>query len=145
MLNPRYFQQIAVAADKLGFESLWMPEHLVFPQQMAGSPFAGQGGDTAHPPVPPETPLFDVFAYLSFLAGQTSQIRLGTNVYLMGLRHPFIAARAIPGNWKSSPPLTCRRGMICSAGKTLVLRAWWSAPDIVAARQLKACSALPKM
>lgn len=95
MLNPRYFQQVAVAADQLGFESLWMPEHLVFPQQMGGSPFATQDGDTAHPPVPPETPLFDVFAYLSFLAGQTSRIRLGTNVYLMGLRHPFIAARAI--------------------------------------------------
>jgi len=95
MLNPRYFQQVAVAADQLGFESLWMPEHLVFPQQMAGSPFAAQDGDSAHPPVPPETPLFDVFAYLCFLAGQTSQIRLGTNVYLMGLRHPFVAARAI--------------------------------------------------
>lgn len=95
MLSPRYFQQVAVAADRLGFESLWMPEHLVFPQHMAGSPFAPQDGDASHPPVPPETPLFDVFAYLSFLAGQTSRIRLGTNVYLMGLRHPFIAARAI--------------------------------------------------
>lgn len=95
MLNPRYFQQVAIAADQLGFESLWMPEHLVFPQQMAGSPYAAQDGDSAHPPVPPETPLFDVFAYLAFLAGQTSRIRLGTNVYLMGLRHPFIAARAI--------------------------------------------------
>lgn len=95
MLNPRYFQQVAVAADQLGFESLWMPEHLVFPQQMAGSPFDTQDGDAAHAPVPPETPLFDVFAYLAFLAGQTSRIRLGTNVYLMGLRHPFIAARAI--------------------------------------------------
>ena len=95
MLNPRYFQQVAVAADQLGYESLWMPEHLVFPQLMAGSPFAPQDGDASHSPVPPETPLFDVFAYLAFLAGQTSRIRLGTNVYLMGLRHPFIAARAI--------------------------------------------------
>ena len=95
MLNPRYFQEVAVAADQLGYESLWMPEHLVFPQAMAGSPFAAENGDAAHPPVPPETPLFDVFAYLSFLAGVTNRIRLGTNVYLMGLRHPFVAARAI--------------------------------------------------
>jgi probable F420-dependent oxidoreductase len=95
MLNPKYFQQVAVAADQLGYESLWMPEHLVFPEQMAGSPFAAQEGDSSHPPVPPETPLFDVFAYLAFLAGQTSRIRLGTNVYLMGLRHPFVAARAV--------------------------------------------------
>ncbi len=95
MLNPRYFQEVAVAADQLGYESLWMPEHLVFPQQMAGSPFSAQEGEASHPPVPPETPLFDVFAYLAFIAGQTTRIRLGTNVYLMGLRHPFIAARAV--------------------------------------------------
>lgn len=95
MLNPRYFLDVALAADQLGFESLWMPEHLVFPQQMAGSPFATQDGDAAHPPIPPETPLYDVFAYLAFLAGQTRQIRLGTNVYLLGLRHPFVAARAV--------------------------------------------------
>lgn len=95
MLNPRYFQEVARAADRLGFESLWMPEHLVFPQQMAGSPFSMEQPENGHPPVPPETPLFDVFAYLAFIAGQTSRIRLGTNVYLMGLRHPFVAARAV--------------------------------------------------
>ena len=95
MLNPRYFQAVAVAADQLGYESLWMPEHLVFPREMAGSPFSAEAGEDSHPPVPPETPLFDVFNYLAFLAGQTNQIRLGTNVYLMGLRHPFVAARAV--------------------------------------------------
>lgn len=95
MLNPHYFQEVAIAADRLGYESLWMPEHLVFPEKMAGSPFAAEEGDGSHPPVPPETPLFDVFAWLSYIAAKTTRIRLGTNVYLMGLRHPFIAARAI--------------------------------------------------
>jgi probable F420-dependent oxidoreductase len=95
MLNPQYFQSVAVAADQLGYESLWMPEHLVFPLEMSGSPFAVSDDHAAHPPVPPGTPLFDVFAYLAFLAGLTQRIRLGTNVYLLGLRHPFVAARAI--------------------------------------------------
>lgn len=95
MLHPRFFLPVAVAADTLGYESVWMPEHLVFPQQLSGSPYSPQDGEAAHPPVPPETPLFDVFTYLAFLAGQTRQIRLGTNVYLLGLRHPFVAARAI--------------------------------------------------
>ena len=32
--------------------------------------------------------------YLSFLAGQTHDIRFGTQVYNIGLRHPFVGARA---------------------------------------------------
>ena len=90
-LNPAFFVDVVEEADRLGFESVWLPEHLVLPVAMAGSPFAEQ----EHPPVPPSTPVFDAFAYLSFLAGRTQHVRLGTHVYLLGLRHPFVAARAI--------------------------------------------------
>ena len=90
-LNPHYFAEAAVEGDKLGYESVWIPEHLVFPVDLAGSPYPG----AEHPPVPPTTPVFDAYVYLAFLAGKTSRIRLGTNVYLLGLRHPFAAARAI--------------------------------------------------
>ena len=41
------------------------------------SPHDGQD----HPPVPADVPVFDVFTMLGFLAGQTSRLRLGTNVY----------------------------------------------------------------
>jgi probable F420-dependent oxidoreductase len=90
-LNPAFFVPVVEEAERLGWESIWMPEHLVFPIEMGGSPFPGQ----EHPPVPPSTPVFDVFAYLSFLAGRTEHVKLATHVYLLGLRHPFIAARAI--------------------------------------------------
>jgi probable F420-dependent oxidoreductase len=90
-MHPAMFVEAAVAADELGFESLWFPEHLVLPVAMAGSPFAGAD----HPPVPPSTPVYDVFAYLAHLAGRTSRIRLGTHVYNLALRHPFVSARAI--------------------------------------------------
>ena len=36
-------------ADRLGFESVWLPEHLVFPVTIHGSPRDGE----EHPPVPP--------------------------------------------------------------------------------------------
>lgn len=90
-LNPAFFLDVVLEAERLGFDSVWLPEHLVFPVDMSGSPFPGAD----HPPVPPSTPVFDAFAYLSFLAGRTERIRLGTNVYLLGLRHPFVAARAV--------------------------------------------------
>ncbi|MDQ1520588.1 MAG: hypothetical protein QOI55_1661 [Actinomycetota bacterium] len=88
-LHPAFFQAAAVEADRLGFESVWMPEHLVFTTQMSRSPHPGE----EHPPVPPETPIYDAFAYLAFIAAQTERVRLGTHVYNIGLRHPFTAAR----------------------------------------------------
>ena len=91
LLHPAAFEPVAVEADRLGFESLWFPEHLVFPMEMAGSPYPGAD----HPPIPPETPLYDPFGMLCYLAAKTSSIRLGTNVFLLALRHPFVAARAI--------------------------------------------------
>jgi probable F420-dependent oxidoreductase len=90
-LNPAFFLDATVAADGLGYESVWLPEHLVFTAAMSRSPHPGE----THPPVPPDTPIFDAFAYLSFLAGRTERVRLGTHVYNIGLRHPFVAARAV--------------------------------------------------
>ena len=89
-LNPRAWVEVTEEADRLGFESVWMSDHLVVPLDAAGSPH--EGAD--HPPIPSDVPVFDVFAYLAALAARTSSIRLGTNVYNVGLRHPFVTARA---------------------------------------------------
>lgn len=89
-LNPKYFPEAALAADRLGFESCWFPEHLVLPIAMRGQLVPGE----EHPPIPPSTPVFDAAAYLAWIAAQTTQIRLGTFVYLLAIRHPFVGARA---------------------------------------------------
>jgi probable F420-dependent oxidoreductase len=90
-MHPAMFVEAAVMADELGFESVWLPEHLVLPVRMGGSPFAGAD----HPPIPASTPVYDSLSYLSFLAGRTRRVRLGTHVYNLALRHPFVAARAV--------------------------------------------------
>jgi probable F420-dependent oxidoreductase len=90
MLHPGLWGEVTEEADRLGFESIWMPEHLVIPLGLEGSPFA----ESDHPPIPSNVPVFDVFTYLGNLAARTSRIRLGTHVYNIGLRHPFSTARA---------------------------------------------------
>ena len=89
-LNPHFHLECVDAAERLGYESVWLPEHLVLPVAMSRSPRPGED----HPPIPPTTPVFDAFTYLAFLAARTTTVRLGTHVYNIGLRHPFVSARA---------------------------------------------------
>src|SRR3954463_9331818 len=90
-LRPALWVETAELCDALGYESVWLPEHLVLPVQQSGSPYAGAD----HPPVRADAPVFDIFTMLAFFAGRTGRIRLGTNVYNVGLRHPFVTARAV--------------------------------------------------
>ncbi len=89
-LNPHFHLDAVATAERLGYESVWLPEHLVLPVEMTRSPRPGED----HPPIPATTPVFDAFTYLAFIAARTTTIRLGTHVYNLGLRHPFVAARA---------------------------------------------------
>jgi probable F420-dependent oxidoreductase len=91
VLHPSAWEDVTVLADQLGYDSVWMPEHMVLPVQLEGSPHAGSD----HPPIPPEVPIFDVFTYLGYLAAKTEQIHFGTQVYNLGLRHPFTVARSV--------------------------------------------------
>jgi probable F420-dependent oxidoreductase len=87
----------AQRAEQLGFESVWVAEHLVFPIDMA-SHYPGAvtpAGTTGTNQKPMSSlPVFDAPSALNHIAGATSTIRLGTFVYLLGLRHPFVSARA---------------------------------------------------
>src|SRR5258706_4308723 len=89
-LNPHFWPAVSQRADELGFHFMSLPEHLVLPVTMSGSP--GGGG---HPPIDSSLPVFDVWVYIGFLAARTSRIRFGTYVYNLGLRHPFVTARAV--------------------------------------------------
>jgi probable F420-dependent oxidoreductase len=89
--NPHFHLDVTVEAERLGYESVWLPEHLVFTRTMSRSPHLGQDV----PPVPPTAPIYDAFAYLAFLAARTERVRLGTHVFNIGLRHPFTTARGV--------------------------------------------------
>jgi probable F420-dependent oxidoreductase len=89
-IRPAQMQAIARRAETLGFESVWMPEHLVFPTRIVSRyPYAPDGVA----PVTPETPILDPLIVLTHIAAVTSTIRLGTNIYLLPLRHPLLTAR----------------------------------------------------
>ena len=92
-LRVRYeaMPEVARAAEGAGYESVWLPEHLIWPADLGGtSPYAD-----GHPPVDPTIPTLDALMVLVRLAERTATIRLGTYVYNLALRHPMVAARAV--------------------------------------------------
>ncbi|HLG68461.1 MAG TPA: TIGR03619 family F420-dependent LLM class oxidoreductase [Acidimicrobiales bacterium] len=91
-VGPRRWAELVAAAEESGFESVWLPEHLVMPVHMTGRPGSPHAGE---PPISASTPAWDPFVQMAWLAAQTSTIRFGTNVFNIGLRHPFVTARAL--------------------------------------------------
>ena len=90
LLRPTDMAQVAQRAEELGFESVWVAEHLVFPTEIHSRyPYAAGGV----PPINPATPLLDPLLVLMQIAAVTSRIRLGTNIYILPLRHPLATAR----------------------------------------------------
>jgi probable F420-dependent oxidoreductase len=91
-LRPESMTDVAVRAEALGFESIWVPEHLVFPVEIRSRyPYTADGV----PPISPDASHFDPLLLLTHVAARTSCIRLGTNVYILPLRHPIAVARLL--------------------------------------------------
>lgn len=94
------------AAEEFGFDSLWLGEHVLAPMAYASthptqpgeSGRAGHKGSSDHngkPIVDPSVLLADPLIALAAVAARTTTVRLATGIYLLPLRHPLLAARAV--------------------------------------------------
>ncbi len=78
-------------AEALGFDCVWLADHVVTPMAFEKNyPYAVSGD----PGFRPETPLIDVAVTLGYLAARTTRIRLGTGVFVLPMRNPFHVARS---------------------------------------------------
>lgn len=85
-LHPRFYLEATLEAERLGFESVWMAGHLVFPVEASGSPHPGDES----PPVPPSTAVFDACGWLCLVVSPWRRSR----EFAEGLRR--FAARFFP-------------------------------------------------
>jgi probable F420-dependent oxidoreductase len=94
-----YLEAAGRAAEALGFDSLWVAEHVVlFDEYASRYPYAEDG----RIPVRRDAGLIAPFTALSFLAAITNRIRLGTGICLVPQRNPLYTAReAADVDWLS--------------------------------------------
>jgi probable F420-dependent oxidoreductase len=78
--GPDSIRRAAVQAEELGFDDVWVSEHIIVPK------------DAAYPPTPN---FWDPVLTLTWAAAATSRVRLGTSVLVLPLRHPLPLAKEL--------------------------------------------------
>ncbi len=92
LATPQTLRIVATHAEELGFDHLWVGDHIVLPTQIASTyPYALSG----IAPFDPEQPYCEPLALLSYLAASTHHIKLGTHVLILPYREPIFTAKII--------------------------------------------------
>ncbi len=97
--DPSYVRAFGETAEALGFDSLWVAEHVVlFDDYRSKYPYSADG----RIPAAPESGILEPFTTLAYLAAATTRIRLGTGIALLPQRNPvYTAKEAANVDWLS--------------------------------------------
>ncbi len=77
--TPALIRRYAIRADALGFDDVWVSEHIIVPRKEF-----------------PRSPLFyDPVVTLSWVAAVTQRVKLGTTVLVLPMRHPLPLAKEL--------------------------------------------------
>lgn len=90
--TPASMAELAETADRLGYDSLQVTDHLVIPVEYRSPyPYHPSGRMAAGP----DDSFFEPLSLVSFLAGRTSRIRLGISVMVAPYRNPVVTAKQL--------------------------------------------------
>jgi probable F420-dependent oxidoreductase len=82
----------AQLAEELGFDALWVSDHIVVPRSLdTPYPYSRDGSF----PVSPDVPLMEPLATLLFAAAVTERVKLGTTVLVIPMRNPIVTAKQL--------------------------------------------------
>ena len=92
MATPENFRTLAVQGEELGYDHIWCGDHIVMPTQVS-SPYPYS--TTGVPPFDPTQPWCEPLSTLSYIAGCTQRIKLGTYVLILPYREPVFTAKLV--------------------------------------------------
>ena len=92
MIEGEKIARVAHRAEELGYDSLWVSDHIVFPAELRSPYLYSPDGKL---PLDPSNPLLEPFTVLSYAAGITKTIKLGTSVIIVPYRDPLVTAKIV--------------------------------------------------
>lgn len=83
---------VAKAAERLGFDGVWMFDHLFTPTDIESKyPYTRDGSY----PISEADPFFDPLGVFGVIAGATERISIGTAVLIPAYRHPLVLGKIL--------------------------------------------------
>ena len=79
-------------AEALGYDSLWVSDHVVIPYRIRSRYPYNATGDF---PLAPDTDFLEPLTVMALVAGVTSKVRLGTSVLVLPHRPPVLTAKML--------------------------------------------------
>ena len=90
--DPENAVAMAQGAEEAGFDSVWTVEHVVVPAGYASQyPYSRDG----RMPGADDVPIPDPLIWLSWVAGQTTTLKLATGILILPQRNPVVTAKAV--------------------------------------------------
>ena len=83
---------VARRIEALGYDSLWVSDHVVIPWEIRSRYPYNASGDF---PLSPATDFLEPLTVLTLAAAVTSRVRLGTSVLVLPHRHPVLTAKML--------------------------------------------------
>ncbi len=92
MIEGEKIARVARRAEELGYDSLWVSDHILFPTVLRSRyPYSPDG----KLPLDPSDPLLEPFTVLSYAAAVTQRVKLGTSVVIVPYRDPLVTAKIV--------------------------------------------------
>lgn len=89
--TPEFLHRLAVECDKLGYDSLWMTDHINWTVDQAKYHFPTGAVEAWKDPIEPN--YYEPLVTLSYLAGVTEKITLGTSIVVLPTHNPVLLAK----------------------------------------------------
>ena len=107
-LDGKALLAFASRADELGFESIWSGDHIILPTAGTNQyPYTIDGSFQR----PADAPYHEMMTVLSFVAGATERVRIGSTVIILPYRDPVVQAKMF-----SSLDVLTNGRVICGVG-----------------------------
>ncbi|HLW61739.1 MAG TPA: TIGR03619 family F420-dependent LLM class oxidoreductase [bacterium] len=92
LATPEALTAVATLAESLGYASVWVTDHIAFPEQHTSAyPYRAD----RKAPWPSTISYLDAFTALSWVGAVTRRVGLGTSVLILPLRPPLIVAKTV--------------------------------------------------